>query len=131
LNIIGHIPQVRGLYHVIDSPTSTHTHVASTAIEQISISEFHRQMGHVNHEDLQHMVDDGMVTGVNLDMSSKPEFCKACIKAKATCKPFSKESKTKYKTYSNKVVSDVWGPASVQSSPLHSPTYSGWILAGI
>jgi hypothetical protein len=61
------------------------------------------------------MVDNGMVTSVNLDMSLKLEFCEACIKAKATHKPFSKESKTKYKTYGDKVVSDVWGPASVQS----------------
>jgi hypothetical protein len=61
------------------------------------------------------MVENGMVTGINLDMSSEPEFCKACIKAKVTHKPFPKESKTKYKSYGNKVVSDVWGPASVES----------------
>ena len=72
-------------------------------------------MGHVNHEDLRCMIDGGMVTGVNLDMSSKPEFCEACIKAKATRKHFPKESKTEYKSYGDKVMSDVWGPASVQS----------------
>jgi hypothetical protein len=72
-------------------------------------------MGHVNHEDLWHMVENGMVTGINLDMSLKPEFCKACIKAKVTHKPFPKESKTEYKSYGDKVVSDVWGPASVES----------------
>jgi hypothetical protein len=115
-NIIGHIPQVRGLYHVNDSPTSSqHTHITSTTVKQILISELHQQMGHVNHEDLQCMVENGMVTSINLDILSKLEFCKACIKAKATHKPFSKESKTEYKSYSNKVVSGVWGPASVQS----------------
>jgi hypothetical protein len=72
-------------------------------------------MGHVNHEDLQRMVENGMVTGINLDMSLKPEFCEACIKAKATRKPFPKESKTEYISYGDKVVSDVWGPASVES----------------
>jgi hypothetical protein len=72
-------------------------------------------MGHVNHKDLWRMVDDGMVTGINLDMSLKLEFCKACIKAKATHKHFPKEGKTEYKSYGDKVVSDVWGPASVQS----------------
>ena len=61
------------------------------------------------------MVDGGMVTRVNCDMSSKPEFCTACIKAKATHKHFPKESQTVYKSYSDKVVSDVWGPAPVQS----------------
>jgi hypothetical protein len=72
-------------------------------------------MGQVNHEDLWHMVENEMVTGINLNMSLKPKFCKDCIKAKATCKPFPKESKTEYKSYGNKVVSDVWGPASVES----------------
>jgi hypothetical protein len=56
-----------------------------------------------------------MVTGVNLDMTSKPEFCEACIKAKATRKSFPKESETKYENYGDKVVSDIWGPAAIQS----------------
>ena len=37
------------------------------------------------------------------------------MRAKATHKPFPKESKTEYKTYGDKVVSDVWGPAPVKS----------------
>ena len=61
------------------------------------------------------MVEKGMVTGINLDMMSKPEFCEACIKAKATHKLFPKESKTEYKSYGDKVVSDLWGPAAIQS----------------
>ena len=69
----------------------------------------------MNHEDLWHMIDGGMVTGINLDMSLKLEFCAACIKAKATHKHFPKESQTKYKSYGDKVVSDIWGPAPVQS----------------
>lgn len=56
-----------------------------------------------------------MVTRINLDLNSKPEFCEACIKAKATCKPFPKESKTEYKAYGDKVVANVWGPAAVES----------------
>ena len=114
-NVIGCIPLVRGLYRLSDSPTSTHTHVASTAIKQILISELHQWMGHMNHEALWHMVDGGMVTRVNLNMSLRPEFCPACIKAKATRKHFSKESQTEYKSYGDKFVSDVWGPAPVQS----------------
>jgi hypothetical protein len=115
LNIIGHIPQLQGLYHVTDSPISPHTHVAGAALKKISISELYQQMGHINHEFLWCMVENGMVTSINLNMSSKPEFCESCVKARVTCKPFPKESKTKYKSYSNTVVSDVWGPASVES----------------
>ena len=114
--IIGRIPQTRGLYRVSDSKIpSRPTHSANVAERQISINELHRQMGHVNHKDLRRMVEKGMITGINLDMSSKAEFCKSCMKVKATHKPFPKESKTKYKTYSDKVVSDVWGPAPVKS----------------
>ena len=61
------------------------------------------------------MVEKGMVTGVELDKSSKAKFCEICVKSKATHKPFLKETKTEYKTYGDKVVSDVWGPAPVKS----------------
>jgi len=85
-------------------------------------------MGHVNHDDLQHMIEKGMVTGINLDMLSKPEFCKACIKAKAMHKPFPMESKTEHKSYSNEVVSNIWGPASVQSIGGSDTTHSSKIF---
>jgi GAG-pre-integrase domain len=114
-NIIGHIPGVQGLYRVSDSLVSPRAHVASAAVKQISITELHQRMGHVNHEDLRRMVEKGMVTGINLDMTLKPEFCEACIKAKATWKPFPKESKTEYENYGDKVVSDIWGPAAILS----------------
>ena len=105
----GHIPQVRGLYCVTDTKVSSHpTHTANLASKELSISELHRRMGHVNHEDLHQMVEKGMVNGVELDMSSKAEFCETCIKAKATRKPFPIETKTEYKSYGDKVVSDVW-----------------------
>ena len=71
-------------------------------------------MGHVNHDDLHCMVEKGMVTGISLDMSSKAEFCKVCIKAKVMHKPFLRESKTEYNAYGNKIVSDVWGLSHVK-----------------
>ena len=51
-NIIGRIPEVRGLYHVSDSLVLPCAHVASAAVKQISITELHQSMGHVNHDDL-------------------------------------------------------------------------------
>lgn len=56
-------------------------------------------MGHINHDDLREMVKEGLVTGIELDFDSKPEFCETCIKAKATRKPFPKKSTTEYKAY--------------------------------
>ena len=73
----------------------------------MSINDLHQRMGHVNHEDLRRMVEKRMVTGINLDEMSKAEFCETCVKAKATRKPFPKESKTEFKAYGNKIVSDV------------------------
>jgi hypothetical protein len=72
-------------------------------------------MGHVNYDDLRKMVKDGMVTGIDLDFDAKPDFCEACIKAKATRKPFPKRSETKYQNYGDKVVADTWGPAQIES----------------
>jgi hypothetical protein len=51
--VIGRIPQLRGLYRISSTTSSSHpTHTANVADKQISISELHRRMGHVNHEDL-------------------------------------------------------------------------------
>ena len=72
-------------------------------------------MRQVNHDDLRHMIKQGMVTGIDLDLNSKTEFCEPCIKAKAMRKSFPKESHTKYKNYGDKVVSDTWGPAPVET----------------
>jgi GAG-pre-integrase domain len=80
----------------------------------MSISELHQKMGHVNHDDLWKMVHDGMVTGVKLNLDSKPEFCEACIKAKAHCKPFSKKSEMMYRNYGDTIVADTWGPVPVK-----------------
>ena len=86
-NTIGRIPQVRGLYRISDTNSSSRPiHTANVSDKQISINELHKRMGHVNHEDLRRMVEKGMITRINLDMSSKPDFCESCVKAKATHK---------------------------------------------
>ena len=46
---------------------------------------------------------------------SKPEFCEACVKAKADRKPFPKKSEMVHTKYGDKVVADLWGPARVKS----------------
>ena len=113
--VIGRIPQIRGLYRVTDAKSPHSSNTANVAIRELSINEFHQRMGHVNHEDLCRMVEKGMVTGIELNPSSKADFCETCIKSKATRKPFPKETKTEYTAYGDKVVSDVWGPAPVKS----------------
>jgi hypothetical protein len=113
-NIIGCIPLVRGLYRV-GGFNSSPTPVANSASKLMSISELHRKMGHINHDDLRKMVKEGMVEGIELDINLRPEFCEVCVKAKADRKPFPKKSETVYTAYGEKVVADLWGPARVES----------------
>jgi len=62
------------------------------------------------------MVKEGTVTGIDLDMDSKPELCHRCIEAKATCIPFPKMSTSnRAKKYGDKIVADLWGPADTAS----------------
>ena len=83
-NVIGEIPLVRGLYRIHETQISTESHITMTVSRTMSINELHRKMGHVNYKDLRRMVKQDMVTGIDLDLNSRAEFCEACIKAKAT-----------------------------------------------
>jgi hypothetical protein len=55
------------------------------------------------------------ITGIDLDMLSKPEVCEACAKAKLAHQPFLKESETRAEEFGDRVHWDLWGPASVKS----------------
>jgi len=114
--VIRVIPEIRGLYRIGGSKNSPSTPTANVATNQISITEFHCRMGHINHDDLKKMVKEGLVKGVDVDLNSTPEFCKTCIEAKAVRKPFPKESTNEnVKAYGDKIMADVWGPAEVES----------------
>ena len=91
---IGLIPQANGLYCVSIAPqgTTNGPEEALAASGKITISELHRRMGHVNHEDLLKMVKEKTIIGIDLDLKSKPELCPQCIEAKATNRPFPKLS---------------------------------------
>jgi hypothetical protein len=114
-NVVGRIPLVRGLYRIGSSFGPSSTPSANSASKLMSISDLHRKLGHINHNDLRKMVKAEMVTGINVNLDSKPEFCEVCVKAKAEQKPFPKKSETAYTKYREKVVSDLWGPAKVES----------------
>ena len=115
--VVGRIPKICDLYHVIDTTTTkTEPKSANTTSQPLTISQLHRLMGHINHDDLRTMVKNGIVEGIDLDMDSRLEFCDVCIKAKVTRKPFPKKSTSdRVKAYGDKVSADVWGPAQVES----------------
>ena len=109
------IPHSEGLYRVLAETHSTTQHTAIAAVEKMSIAEAHRKLGHISSDGIKHAVSKGFITGIDLDETSKPEFCDACEKAKSACQPYPKESDTRAEKYSDRVHWDLWGPASVKS----------------
>ena len=73
-------------------------------------------MGHINHDYLHQMVKEGMVEGIELIESSKPEFCESCIHRKATHKPFPKLKGNRAAHYGGKIISDLWGVKSLRNN---------------
>ena len=70
---------------------------------KVTIAEAHRKLGHIAHAAVKHAVSTGIITGIELDQNSKPEFCEACAKAKAARRPFPKYSHTRATKYGERV----------------------------
>ena len=117
---IATIPHSDGLYHIAASKESAKMDHANIASKKMTISEAHRKLGHIAHAAVKHAVSQGYITGIELDNSSKPEFCKPCAQAKSARQPFPKESHTRSAKYGKRVHWDLWGPASVKSLNVHS-----------
>jgi hypothetical protein len=121
--ILGSVPRVDNLYRLSSSAIQAPDppiHYANIADGPISINELHRRMGHVNFQTLREMIREGAVEGVELDSSPASSFCESCVQGKAHRKAFPKVSETTYSKYGEKVVTDLWGPAQVQSLGGHS-----------
>ena len=112
------IPQSNGLYQ-LDSLGSTSLDHANIASGKMSISEAHCKLGHIAHATIKHAVSNRFITGIDLDLSSKPEFYEVCAKAKSARQPFPKESLTQATKYSEQVHWDLWGPTSIKSINAH------------
>ncbi len=117
-HVIGIVPKVNGLYRIQGATNHHHSKplAAAAATPQISISQFHRIMGHASHESLKQSIRNGEIITPNVNLNSEPEFCSACVQAKAATKPFPKHSDNESaKKYGDKVTGDIWGPAEVKS----------------
>ena len=76
-------------------------------------------IGHISSAVIKHAIAKGFITGIDLDKSSKLEFCKACVKVKSARQPFPQESEIQAEKYGEHVHWDLWGPASVKSLTGH------------
>ena len=109
------IPCTNGLYHVTVPEEPPTINYVSIAMVKLTISEAHWKLSHIAPSAIKYAITKGHITGIQLDPESKPEFCKACAKAKATHQPFPKESETCTTKYGECIHWDLWGLASVQS----------------
>ena len=112
---MGTIPLANGLYRLVGSHKHSHTDHANVAADKMSISEAHRKLGHISHTAIRNAISTGQITGIDLDLDSKPEFCEPCAKAKSARLPFPQKSDTRATKYGERVHWDLWGPASVKS----------------
>jgi hypothetical protein len=109
--VIGTIPYTAGLYRLVAALAGEPiTKQANVAVTWMTLYEAHRKLGHVSYPVVRNMIRTGMVTGIELDLTSKEEFCEACAKAKSTRQPYPQESSTRAEEYGKHVHWDLWGP---------------------
>ena len=92
------LPCANGLYHVTAPEDPPTVNYASIAMVKLTISEAHWKLSHIAPLAIKYTIAKGHITGIQLDPESKPEFCKACAKAKVARQPVPKESKTRAST---------------------------------
>jgi GAG-pre-integrase domain len=71
-----------GLHQIAALNRPKSEQMANAVSGKMTISKAHRRLGHIAHSVIRHAVANNLITGINLDMTSKPEFCEACAKAK-------------------------------------------------
>ena len=114
-HVMATIPRANGLYRLLNPNAKPCLDHANVAAGKMSISEAHRKLGHISCSAIKHAISTGQITGIELDMDSKPDFCEPCVKAKSARQPFPKKSDTRATSYGERVHWDLWGPASVKS----------------
>ena len=66
-----------GFYRITAQRPSKQNQMANMASGKMTISEAHRKLGHVAHSAIRHAIVNGLITGIDLDMTLKPKSCEA------------------------------------------------------
>jgi hypothetical protein len=88
-HLVGEIPKSKkGLYKNISDSVDS----ANAVNEELTVEKFYHQMGHIAPDVACHLMQNGFVTGIKLDMTLNrdPFFCDSCVYAKATRKKIGK-----------------------------------------
>ncbi|KDQ59219.1 hypothetical protein JAAARDRAFT_88633, partial [Jaapia argillacea MUCL 33604] len=77
-------------------------------------------MGHISPKVAKHLVQDGLVTGIELCGPHNAGFCESCVFVKSKCKPIPDgRSGERVSEFGGEVHSDVWGPAPIKTVGHH------------
>jgi hypothetical protein len=86
------------------------------APKKLTWDQWHRRYGHIGMTSLEKLQKGKLVDGLEVDESSVPSrSCEACIQAKQATMPFPKEAQNRSTIAGERTMSDVWGPARVES----------------
>ena len=92
---IATIPHSEGLYKIVAMKQPKKSETVNTVALKMSMTEAHKELGHISCSAIKHAIANGLIDSLDVDITSKPDFCEACAKAKSTCQPFPKESDTR------------------------------------
>ena len=112
--VIATLPLSNDLYRLAKTSSTNLSAHANLTSAKMTIQEAHLKFSHIAHDAIKFGVTKGLIFGIDLDLTSKPEFCDACAKAKASRQPFPKISNTRAEGYGKRVFWDLWGPATVR-----------------
>jgi GAG-pre-integrase domain len=114
--IVGEIVMGGGLYRIYQECHPDSKEFAGKANEVVTIDELHRHMGHVSHSAARALVQKKLVSGIELDESSKPLVCESCKWVKGVWKEIQRTCNGDHTAaVGDEVQSDLWGPAPVET----------------
>src|SRR5277367_3151728 len=114
--IIGHGKMCGRLYLLDATAINSNESSLYVSSPKLSWDQWHRRYGHISTTTLDRISKRGIVDGLSIDQSTIPSnTCEACIQAKQAHKPFPKEAENRSEVPGERVMSDVWGPARVES----------------
>lgn len=89
---------------------------ASEKVAKLTLEELHRRLGHIAPDAARRLVQDGVITGIELVGHTTLTSCASCEYAKMTRKQIRKEREEPLaEHFGDEVHMDVWGPSPVES----------------
>jgi hypothetical protein len=70
--MIATIPNSEGLYEIAATKQATEVQAANVVSGKMTISEAHKKLGHILCGAIKHTISKGFITGITLDLNSKP-----------------------------------------------------------